>query len=99
MKIMRILSYFSQEARDRREYREDNRRLEMLKRMADKAVNVTYNGNAIWITVEGVPTFRVTNESDLKARTIAIDQVELFVKELREDYVSTHKNDRLEARV
>ena len=42
--------------------------------------------------------FRVTNESDLNRRTIAIEQVELFIKELRENWISTHKNDRLEAR-
>lgn len=96
--MMNILKYFSQEERNRRECREDNRRLSILTQMADKAINVTYLNDHIWITVEGVPMFLVTNESDLNRRTIAIEQVELFIKELLENWISTHKNDRLEAR-
>lgn len=90
--------YFSQEARDRREYRNDNKRLATLSRLADKAINVTYINNGIWITIDGLPTFRVTNDSDLNSRTIAIGQVELFIKELRENYIAAHKDDRLEER-
>lgn len=96
--MMNILKYFSQEERDRRVCREDNKRLAQLSKMAEKAINVTYLNDHIWITVEGIPMFRVTNESDLNRRTIAIEQVELFIKELRENWISTHKNDRLEAR-
>ena len=95
---MNILKYFSQEERDRREYRQDNKRLATLTRMAEKAINVTYVNNGIWITIDSLPTFRVTNDSDLNSRTIAIDQVELFIKELRENWISTHKDDRLEVR-
>lgn len=94
-----IKEFFSQEARDRREYRNDNKRLATLSRLADKAINVTYINNGIWITIDSLPTFRVTNNSDLNSRTIAIDQVELFIKELRENYIAAHKDDRLEGRV
>lgn len=94
-----IKEFFSQEARDRREYRNDNKRLATLSRLADKAINVTYINNGIWITIDSLPTFRVTNDSDLNSRTIAIDQVELFIKELRENYIAAHKDDRLEGRV
>lgn len=94
-----IKEFFSQEARDRREYRNDNKRLATLSRLADKAINVTYINNGIWITIDSLPTFRVTNDSDLNSRTIAIDQVELFIKELRENYIAAHKDDRLEERV
>lgn len=93
-----IKEFFSQEARDRREYRNDNKRLATLSRLADKAINVTYINNGIWITIDSLPTFRVTNDSDLNSRTIAIDQVELFIKELRENYIAAHKDDRLEER-
>lgn len=93
-----IKEFFSQEARDRREYRNDNKRLTTLSRLADKAINVTYINNGIWITIDSLPTFRVTNDSDLNSRTIAIDQVELFIKELRENYIAAHKDDRLEVR-
>ena len=93
-----IKEFFSQEARDRREYRNDNKRLATLSRLADKAINVTYINNGIWITIDSLPTFRVTNDSDLNSRTIAIDQVELFIKELRENYIAAHKDDRLEGR-
>lgn len=93
-----IKEFFSQEARDRREYRNDNKRLTTLSRLADKAINVTYINNGIWITIDSLPTFRVTNDSDLNSRTIAIDQVELFIKELRENYIAAHKDDRLEER-
>lgn len=96
---MNILKYFSQEERDRREYRQDNKRLSTLTKMAEKAINVTYINNGIWITIDSLPTFRVTNDSDLNSRTIAIDQVELFIKELRDNWVATHKDDRLEVRV
>ena len=97
---MNILKkYFSQEARDRRTLQTDNKRIATLNRLADKAINVTYINNGIWITIDGLPTFRVTNDSDLNSRTIAINQVELFIKELRENWVATHKDDRLEARV
>ena len=94
-----IKEFFSQEARDRREYRNDNKRLATLSRLADKAINVTYINDGIWITIDSLPTFRVTNDSDLNSRTIAIDQVELFIKELRENYIAAHKDDRLEGRV
>lgn len=94
-----IKEFFSQEARDRREYRNDNKRLATLSRLADKAINVTYINNGIWITIDSLPTFCVTNDSDLNSRTIAIDQVELFIKELRENYIAAHKDDRLEGRV
>lgn len=93
-----IKEFFSQEARDRREYRNDNKRLATLSRLADKAINVTYINNGIWITIDSLPTFRVTNDSDLNSRTIAINQVELFIKELRENYIAAHKDDRLEER-
>ena len=93
-----IKEFFSQEARDRREYRNDNKRLATLSRLADKAINVTYINNGIWITIDSLPTFRVTNDSDLNSRTIAIEQVELFIKELRENYIAAHKDDRLEER-
>lgn len=93
-----IKEFFSQEARDRREYRNDNKRLATLSRLADKAINVTYINNGIWITIDSLPTFRVTNDSDLNSRTIAINQVELFIKELRENWIATHKEDRLEER-
>lgn len=93
-----IKEFFSQEARDRREYRNDNKRLATLSRLADKAINVTYINDGIWITIDSLPTFRVTNDSDLNSRTIAIDQVELFIKELRENYIAAHKDDRLEER-
>ena len=96
---MNILKkYFSQEARDRRTLQTDNKRIATLNRLADKAINVTYINNGIWITIDGLPTFRVTNDSDLNSRTIAINQVELFIKELRENWVATHKDDRLEER-
>lgn len=98
MKISKILRYFSQESRDRREYATDTKRLALLHALSEKAVNVSYENNGIWITLEGVPMFRVTNESDLNARTIAIGQVELFVKELRENWVCKHRKDRLEGR-
>lgn len=91
-----IKNYFSQEARDRRTLQADNKRLDTLRRLADKAINVTYKDNAIWLTIDSVPTFRVTNDSDLNSRTISISQVELFVKELRENWIASHKNDRLE---
>lgn len=93
-----IKEFFSQEARDRREYRNDNKRLATLSRLADKAINVTYINDGIWITIDSLPTFRVTNDSDLNSRTIAINQVELFIKELRENYIAAHKDDRLEER-
>ena len=96
---MNILKkYFSQEARDRRTLQTDNKRIATLNRLADKAINVTYINNGIWVTIDGLPTFRVTNDSDLNSRTIAINQVELFIKELRENWVATHKVDRLEER-
>lgn len=96
---MNILKqFFSQEARDRRTMQTDNKRLALLNKMAEKAINVTYINNGIWITIDGLPTFRVTNDSDLNSRTIAINQVELFIKELRENWVATHKDDRLEER-
>lgn len=95
---MKILKYFSQEERDRRECQEDIKRLSLLRKMAEKAINVTYLNNQIWITVEGIPMFSVTNESDLNRRTIAIDQVELFIKELRENWIMAHKDDRLGGR-
>lgn len=91
-----IKHYFSQEARDRRALQSDNRRIQLLSKLAEKAINVTYKDNSIWLTIDGVPTFRVTNDSDINSRTIAISQVELFVKELRENWIETHKNDRLE---
>lgn len=91
-----IKHYFSQEARDRRTLQADNRRLDTLRALADKAINVTYKDNAIWLTIDGTPTFRVTNDSDINARTIAISQVELFVKELRQNWIAAHKDDRLE---
>lgn len=93
-----IKEFFSQEVRDRREYRNDSKRLATLTKMAEKAINVTYINNGIWITIDSLPTFRVTNDSDLNSRTIAIDQVELFIKELRENYIAAHKDDRLEER-
>lgn len=93
-----IKEFFSQEARDRREYGNDSKRLATLTKMAEKAINVTYINNGIWITIDSLPTFRVTNDSDLNSRTIAIDQVELFIKELRENWIATHKDDRLEVR-
>lgn len=93
-----IKEFFSQEARDRRECRNDNKRLATLSRLADKAINVTYINDGIWITIDSLPTFRVTNDSDLNSRTIAIGQVELFIKELRENYIAAHKDDRLEER-
>ena len=95
---MKILKYFSQEERDRRECQEDIKRLSLLRKMAEKAINVTYLNNQIWITVEGIPMFSVTNESDLNRRTIAIEQVELFIKELRENWIMAHKDDRLGGR-
>lgn len=88
-----IKQYFSQEARDRRELRNDNRRLAALYRMADSIINVRFQGSDIWITIDGTPTFRVTNDSDLNSRTIAINQVELFIKQLRDEWVNAHKND------
>ncbi len=94
-----VLKFFSQESRDRREYAADTKRLALLRTLSKKAVNVSYEDNGIWITLEGVPMFRVTNESDLNSRTIAIGQVDLFVKELRDNWVMKHKNDRLEGRV
>lgn len=91
-----IKNYFSQEARDRRTLQADNKRLDTLRALAEKTINVTYKGNSIWLTIDNVPTFRVTNDSDLNSRTIAISQVELFVKELRENWIDSHKDDRLE---
>ena len=91
-----IKHYFSQEARDRRALQSDNRRIQLLSKLAEKAINVTYKDNAIWLTIDGVPTFRVTNESDINSRTIDIAQVDAFVKELRENWMSSHKDDRLE---
>lgn len=99
MKMSNVLKFFSQESRDRREYAADTKRLAHLHTLSKKAVNVSYEDNGIWITLEGVPMFRVTNESDLNSRTIAIGQVDLFVKELRDNWVMKHKNDRLEGRV
>lgn len=95
---MNILKYFTEEARDARTCRNDNRRKEILVGRAEKAINTTYVANAIWITIEGVPTFRVTNDSDVAKRTIAISQVELFIKDLRENWVRAHINDRLDQR-
>lgn len=95
---MKILKYFSQEERDRRECQEDIKRLSLLSKMAEKAINVTYLNNQIWITVEGIPMFSVTNESDLNRRTIAIDQVELFINEQRANWIMAHKDDRLGGR-
>ncbi len=95
---MKILKYFSQEERDRRECQEDIKRLSLLRKMAEKAINVTYLNNQIWITVEGIPMFSVTNESDLNRRTIAIDQVELFINEQRANWIMAHKDDRLGGR-
>lgn len=87
-----IKQYFSQEARDKRELQNDNKRLAALYRMADNIINVRFHNDGIWITIDGTPTFRVTNNSDLNARTIAIDQVELFIKELRDEWVGSHKD-------
>lgn len=91
---MNILKhYFSQEARDKRELKNDNKRLAALYRMADNIINVRFHNDGIWITIDGTPTFRVTNDSDLNSRTIAINQVELFIKQLRDEWVNAHKND------
>lgn len=95
---MNILKYFSQEERDRREYREDNKRLATLTKMAEKAINVRYIDTSMWIVFDGVPVLRVTNEDDVTRRTISIQQVEPFIQQLRESYIATHKNDRLEVR-
>lgn len=94
-----IKQFFSQESRDRRILQTDNKRLALLNKKAEKAINVTYINNGIWITIEGLATFRVTNDSDLNSRTIAINHVELFIKELRENWIAKHKDDRLEERV
>ena len=96
---MSILSYFTQEARDSRTVMADRKRAEILDELAAKAVNVRYFENGIWITIDGTRAFRVSNGSDLARRTIAVEEVEQFIKELRENWVSAHKNDRLEGRV
>ena len=96
---MSILSYFTQEARDRRTVMADRKRAEILDELAAKTVNVRYFENGIWITIDGIRAFRVSNGSDLARRTIAVEEVEQFIKELRENWVSAHKNDRLEGRV
>ena len=93
-----ITKYFSQEARTRREQQRENRRSELLSKLADKAVNVTYWHSSIWITIDGVPTIQVTNGSDTKANapTIAIERVYICVAELRGNWMLAHINDRLE---
>ena len=88
-----IKKYFSQEARYRRTLQADIKRLDTLRRLADKAINVTYKGDGIWLTIDGTPTFRVTNDSDINARTIAISQVDMFVRDLRENWIGAHKDD------
>ena len=93
---MSILKYFTQEARDARTCKSDNKRREILSARAEKAINTKYIGNGIWITVDGVPILRITNESEINKFTIAISEVELFIKELREKWVTAHIHDRLD---
>ena len=93
-----IKQYFSQEARDKRTLRTDQKNLAALYRIAENTINVRYCNSGIWITIDNTPTFRVTNDSDLNARTIAIGQVELFIKELRDEWVNGHK-DYMERRL
>lgn len=98
MKVLNTLDYFSRDARAKRELQSDVKRLSMLGRLADKSVNVRYVNSGIWITVEGIPMLRVTSESDLSHRTISIDQVDAFVRDIREDWISSHKHDRMDMR-
>lgn len=93
-----VKKYFSQEARDRREYRNDNKRLATLTKIAEKTINVRYIDKSMWIVFDGVPLLRVTNEDNITSRTISIEQVEQFISQLRESFIYTHKDDRLEER-
>lgn len=88
-----IKKYFSQAARDRRELQSDNKRLAELYRIAEQIINVRFMHDGIWVTFDNTPLLRVTNNGDVNARTIANSQVELFVKDLRDDWVNSHKND------
>ncbi len=90
---MKFFDFFSQAARERRAAIRDQRRFSFLYGRAERAVNVTYVNGGIWVTLDGVPTFRVTNDSDVNARTIAIGQVDLFIMDLRRDWVSSHSDD------
>ena len=96
---MSILNYFSKAERDKRELQSDSKRLSALRRLADRSVNVMYVNNGIWVTVDGTPTLRVTSKSDIGNRAISIEQVDAFVRDLRDDWISSHKDDRIDIAV
>lgn len=82
----------------KRQIRMETKKNQVLASMAESAVNIKYFKNGIWITIDGTKAFRVSNESNMTHRTVAIQEVDELMRELRENWIAAHKNDRIEAR-
>ena len=48
----------------------------------------------MWLTIDSVPILEVTTETNFSKRTISITDLEGFIKQIRDSWVETHKNDR-----
>ena len=78
---------------DKKHLREDERKVSFAKALAEKVIKFSDDNNNPVITYDGTILFRVTNETDIKRCTVALEDVSCFLEYLRDSYILSHKNE------
>ena len=90
MKIKELFKVSDEKIREK-----DEKKIKWLYDRANSEVNVHIaKDNKMWLTIDSVPILEVTTETNFSKRTISITDLEGFIKQIRDSWVETHKNDR-----
>ena len=93
---MNILDLFlSDEQRNRIKVRQDNARKLFWTKEADRIVQSQLIGTQLWVSIKGIPVFRVTNESDIRSNTISVADVDRFIATIKDSFINAHQNTPL----